>query len=404
MGSPATPLPLAGKRLLDISQGVAGPYCAMLLADLGAEVIKVEPLDGDWLRSVGSLVQPNESTAHLSLNRGKRSIRLDLKTAAGRQVAAELAARSDIVVQNFRRGVLDKFGLGYEHLKVANPKLVYASILGFGKAGPLADAPATDSVMQAFGGLMSINGDNGPPLRMGNMVSDMLAGSYLSQGVLAALLTLASSGQGQEVSVSLLDALVAFQAPPLMEYMVTGQVPSRSGRNHPLMAPSGTYQVRDGFVALVATQQLWPRFCDGIGLPDLKHDPRFMSNDARVANRQALQSILEPLFRDMTLNQVLELSQRHDLVCAPINDYAMLVGHPQLAANAVLQTWAHPALGSFDGVRNPIRYGAFDPGYGVPPLLGEHTREILAEELGYSNSEIDALDASGAAAGLGVRA
>jgi crotonobetainyl-CoA:carnitine CoA-transferase CaiB-like acyl-CoA transferase len=398
MHSTQTGLPLAGKRVLDLSQGVAGPYCAMLLGELGADVVKVEPLGGDWLRSVGSLVQPHESTAHLSLNRNKRSIRLDLKDANGRRIAGELAARSDIVVQNFRRGVLDRFGLGYEQLKTDNPRLVYASILGFGEFGPLADAPATDSVMQAFAGLMSINGDNGPPLRVGNMVSDMLAGSYLSQGVLAALLMLCTSGRGQAVSVSLLDALIAFQAPPLMEYMVTGVVPARSGREHPLMAPSGTYQVQDGFVTLVATQQLWPRFCSAIGLEQLQDDPRFISNEMRVANRAALQAVLVPFFKRMTLEEVLDLSRQHDLVCAPINDYEALVAHPQLEANAVLRTWQHPVLGSFTGVRNPIRYGETDPSWGAPPLLGEHTREILADVLGYSSSQIDALEASGAAA------
>lgn len=389
-------LPLAGRRLLDFSQGVAGPYCAMLLAELGAEVIKVEPPEGDWARTVGSQLQPGESTAHLALNRNKRSIRLDLKHDAGRRVAAQLAVRSDIVVQNFRRGVMARFGLDYPALAEANPRLVYATICGFGADGPLADAPATDSVMQAFGGLMSINGDDGPPLRMGNMVSDMLAGSYLSQGVLAALLMLAGSGRGQEVSVSLLDALLAFQAPPVSEYLGTGQVPPRSGRNHPLLAPSGTYQVTDGFVTLVATQPLWPKFCSAIGMPQLADDPRFATNTDRLAHRQELQALVTPFFEARSKAEIALLAAEYDLVCAPINDYESLLAHEQVAANGVVRSWSHPVLGSFAGVRNPVRYGDAQPCWGAPPLLGEHTGEILSADLGYSQSQIAELVSSAA--------
>ncbi len=393
--APAPALPLSGKRLLDFSQGVAGPYCAMLLAELGAEVIKVEPPEGDWIRAVGTLVQPNESSAHLCLNRNKRSISLDLKHPEGRAIAARLAARSDIIVQNFRLGVMDKFGLGYDTLAANNPRLIYATIFGFGEDGPLAHAPATDSVMQAFGGLMSINGDDGPPLRVGNMVSDMLAGSYLSQGVLAALLTMANTGRGQQVSVSLLDALVAFQAPPVMEYLVTGKVPARSGRNHPLMAPSGTYKVRDGFVTLVATQRLWPKFCTAVGMPELIDDPRFATNEVRVQHRDALQQLIVPFFEGKTKAELLEISSRHDLVCAPINDYRELLEHEQVKASGLMRDWSHPALGSFSGSRNPIRYAEMAPVWGVSPLLGEHTRDILSGDIGMPAEQIARLEADG---------
>jgi crotonobetainyl-CoA:carnitine CoA-transferase CaiB-like acyl-CoA transferase len=390
-------MPLAGKRLLDFSQGVAGPYCAMLLGDLGAEVIKVEPLEGDWSRAVGSLVRPHESSAHLSLNRNKRSICLNLKHERGREIALKLAHRSDIVVQNFRRGVMEKFGLGYDDLSTHNPRLVYASIFGFGEEGPLADSPASDSVMQAFGGLMSINGDRGgPPLRVGNMVSDMLAGMYLSQGVLAALLTLGASGRGQRVSVSLLDALVAFQGPPVMEYCVTGKVPPRNGRSHPLIAPAGTYQVADGFVTLAATQPRWEKFCKAIGMPELAHDPRFAGNDARLNNREALQEILVPFFARRTKAQVLQLAQENDLLCAPINDYESLLQHPQVEASRLVHEWTHPQLGHFQGIRSPIRSSEGEARYSPPPLLGEHGAEILSEELGFDAREIERLKADGA--------
>jgi crotonobetainyl-CoA:carnitine CoA-transferase CaiB-like acyl-CoA transferase len=320
-----------------------------------------------------------------------------LKHPAGRAVAARLAARSDIVVQNFRPGVMEKFGLGYDALAAANPRLVYASIHGFGEDGPLAGAPATDSTMQAFGGLMSINGDgDGPPLRMGNMVSDMLAGSYLCQGVLAALLALAGTGRGQRVNVSLLDALVAFQAPPVTEYALTGIVPPRSGRQHPMIVPSGTYEVQDGYVTLVATQPLWRRFCAAIGQEALADDPRFATAQARLEHRAQLQDILIPFFAQRTQAEVLALSRQYDLVCAPINDYAALLAHGQVAANALVGRWEHAVLGTVPGIRNPVRYGGIEAPWRPPPMRGEHTRQILSAELGMAGPEIDALAACAA--------
>ena len=391
-----TGLPLEGMRLVDFSQGVAGPYCAMQLAELGAQVIKIEPDEGDWLRSVGHQVRPLESSAHLSLNRNKRSICLNLRHPDGARIAQALVAKSQIVVQNYRVGVLEKFGLGYDQIRQVNPRLVYATILGYGAQGPLASAPATDSVMQAFGGLMSINGDGEVPLRMGNMVSDMVAGTYLSQGVLAALLTLARSGKGQEVTVSLLDALLAFQSAPVAEFLDSGVLPKRSGSRHPMISPSGTYKVRDGFVTLVATQQLWKKFCLAIGMPELTDDRRFADNDARLTNRDSLQALITPFFAQRTREEILGLARDHDLVCAPINDYQALTEHEQVQANHLLQSWTHPVLGQARGVRNPVRYGEFDPAWGPPPMLGEHTHEVLRDDLGFADDEIARVRASGA--------
>ena len=405
MNSPArkTRRPLEGLKVLDLTHGVAGPYCTMVLGDLGCDIVKIEkPGRGDATRYMNVSERFHTDIPRvggdyfLAINRNKRAITLELKSPEGRKICEELAQWADIVVQNFRRGVLEKFGLGYEQLAADNPGLIYATIYGYGADGPLADAPATDSVMQAFGGLMSINGDDGPPLRVGNMVSDMLAGSYLSQGVLAALLMLAESGRGQRVSVSLLDALVAFQTPPVTEYMMTGNLPARSGRNHPLIAPSGTYQVKDGFVTLVATQPLWSKFCQAIDMPELSHDARFATNDDRLANRGELQALIIPFFAGKTQADLLELTSLHDLICAPINDYDALFSHDQIVANDLVRTWSHPDLGSFKGVRNPVRYAEAEPRWGSSPILGEHTSEILAVDLGYSAAQISELQASGA--------
>lgn len=373
-------LPLAGMRLLDFSQGVAGPYGAMLLTDLGADTIKVEPPDGDWSRTVGTVLQPHESSAHLSLNRGKRSVCLDLKSDQGRAEAHCLSARADIVVHNFRPGVMERFGLDYATLAATNPRLVYGTIIGFGEEGPLAGAAATDSIMQAFGGLMSITGDEeGPPLRVGNMVSDMLAGVYLCQGVLAAVLVVLRGGSGQHLRVSLLDALVAFQAAPVTEYLQTGRVPERRGRNHPLIAPSGTYAAMDGAITLVATQRLWPRFCAAIGAPELAFEPRFATNEARLANRDSLDGAISRFVATRTRTQLLETFRAHDVACAPIHNYRELVENEQVQANSLIRAWEHPVLGAQLGIRNPVRYSSMELAWRAPPMFGEHTDKVLVE-------------------------
>lgn len=394
------PLPLAGLRLLDFSQGVAGPYCAMLLADLGANVIKIEPPEGDWSRTVGSQLQPHESSAHLCLNRGKCSVCLNLKNSHGRTAAIRLATRADILVHNFRPGVMENFGLGYATLAATNHRIVYGTITGFGEEGPRARAPATDSIMQAFGGLMSINGDrDGLPLRMGNMVSDMLAGMYLSQGILAALMGRGDGGSGQHVRVSLLDALVAFQSAPLMEYLQTGRLPGRNGQSHPLIAPSGTYAARDGLITLVATQRIWPRLCEAMGLPDLASEARFATNEARLANREALEGIVAKFVAGRTRAEMQALADAHDFAYAPIHDYGELVQDAQVKTNELIRPWTHPVLGERLGIRSPVRYSSMELAWRAPPMLGEHTESVLADDLGYSIQETKAASA----ANLGAR-
>ncbi len=389
------PRPLEGLRVADFSQGVAGPYCAMLLGDLGADVVKIEPLRGDWARTMGSRVR-GESTTFLSVNRNKRSLCLDLKAPEGRRIAERLAARSDVLVESFRPGVMDRLGLGHERLAEANARLVYCSVSGFGQEGPYVDLPAGDSTMQAFGGLMSIIGERGgTPLRVGNVVSDMLAGMNAFEGVLAALLTRTRTERGQRVCVSLLDALVAFQAPTLTEYLATGQVPVRTGNEHPLLAPSGAVRTADSYIVFSVLQHQWAGFCRGLGLAALADDPRFATNQDRVANRAALNAVLEPIFRERTTATWLEVLRQRDVLCAPINDYEALAKDEQVRGNGLFEQVPHPTLGMAPVVRNPIRLGETTLAYTAPPLLGGHSRSVLIDELGHTAAEVEALVAAG---------
>lgn len=388
--------PLDGALVLDFGQGVAGPYCAMLLADLGADVVKIEPPRGDWARNMGSTVAPGMGTTYLAVNRGKRSLCLDLARPNGRAVARRLAETADIVVESFRPGVMGRLGLGYDGLAEARPALVYCSITGYGPDGPSAHLPAGDSVMQAYGGLMSINGDaGGPPLRVDNVVSDMLAGLFGLNGIMAALLTRERSGRGDRVEVSLLDALVAFQAPPLAEYLATGTMPARAGGAHPLLAPSGTYATRDGAIVFSVLNHQWEAFCRNIGAEQLLRDARFADNAARLAHREALTALLAPAFSARTTAEGLKSLRRCDVLCAPINDYATLVGDPQVAWNGLVETLTHPEAGVLPAIGNPVRGGGHAAAMRPPPLLGEDGEAVLSARLGLSPGDISALAQDG---------
>jgi crotonobetainyl-CoA:carnitine CoA-transferase CaiB-like acyl-CoA transferase len=387
-----TSVPLQGKIIADFSQGAAGPYCAMLLGDLGGDVIKIEPPAGDWGRTLGSSHIAKESSSHFALNRNKRSVSVDMKTEEGLQIAKSIAESADIVIQNFRRGVMDDFGLGYEQLAKKNPSLIYATIYGFGPDGPCADLPAGDSIMQAFGGLMSINGDRDtPPLRMGNVVSDMLAGMFLTQAIFTSLYMLEKTGRGQLVSVSLLDALVAFQAAPISEFFMTGKLPERRGREHPLMSPSGIYEVKDGYVSISVLQHHWIEFCRRMDIEEIALDPRFKDNDQRRKNRAELMEILQPMFKNKTAAEVAQLAEDNDLQCAIVNDYKTLSAHPQVINNDLFVDVEHETVGHTTVIRHPVRYESIPIAYRPPPMLGEHSAEVLEQMLGVPQATIKGL-------------
>lgn len=388
-------LPLQGTRVADFSQGVAGPIAAMLLADLGATVIKVEPKRGDWVRSVGRKVENGMSPTYVSMNRNKKGICVDMKDAEGLQAVTRLARKSDIVVESFRPGVMERFGLAYEQLRGEQPGLVYASVTGYGRSGPYVDLPGADSVIQAMGGIMSINGvAGGEPLRFGMFMVDMIAGMTAYQGILAALLGKAQSGEGQNVNVSLLDAILAFQAPLLTEYLMHGLLPERNGNVNSFVAPSGVFKTKDSYMMFTVLDHLWANCCQALGMEELRHDARFADNAGRLAHREALLPRVRDKLAEKTTAEWLALLREHDILCAPINDYEKLVNDPQVLANGVLGTLRHPALGTLPNVRNPVQFGALELTYTPPPVLGEHSRAVLQDELGYSTAEVDALVAA----------
>lgn len=372
-------LPLEGIRVVDFGQGVAGPYGAMLLGDFGADVIKVEPPRGDWARTLGTRIGANESATFIAVNRNKRSIALDLTKPEGLSIARELISGADILVQSFRPSVMGRYGLDYKTLAPAHPRLIYCSVSGFGATGPAADLPAGDSTMQAWGGLMSIvGGADDDPTRVGNVVSDMLAGMNLFQGALLALLNRDRIGRGSEVHVALLDSLVAFQAPAFAEFLATGRPPPRTGNNHPLMAPSGLFKTSDSAVVFSVLEHQWVNFCKFFGVASLAEDAAFARNADRIANRNALMAILRPLFASEATAEVLRRLRACDVPCAPVNDYAAVAADPQVQLNKLLDRVAHPSLGPVPFIRNPLRVSGMEPCTGDVPLLGEHTEAILA--------------------------
>ncbi|HKI97659.1 MAG TPA: CoA transferase [bacterium] len=390
-------LPLQGMRVVDFTQGVAGPIAAMQLADLGADVIKIEPRRGDWIRVVGRRVEREMSPTYVSCNRNKRGICLELKDPHGLEIAQALAREAEIVLESFRPGVMERFGLGYEQLREHRPGLIYASVTGYGREGPYVELPGSDSVIQAMGGIMSMNGENGgDPLRFGMFLVDVITGMTAYQGLLAALLAKGRTGKGQRVDVSLLDAILAFQAAPLSEYLMYGLLPERNGNVNSFVAPSGVFRTQDSFLMFTILGHQWSKGCEALELGPLEHDPRFATNAGRLQHRDELLAVVRERMQRHTTETWLRIMRGHDILCAPIHDYTQIVEDPQVLTNRMLDTLQHPVFGSLPLVRNPVRYSGMEPAYTPSPMLGEHTRQVLTDELGYSAAQVDALVAGGA--------
>ena len=390
---------LTGITVLDLTRVLSGPYCTMVLADMGARVIKVEhPGKGDDTRHWGPPFVGTESAYFLSINRNKESVTLDFKHPQGREVLDRLLARADVLVENFKPGTMDRAGFGWETLHARHPRLVYTSISGYGQTGPRRDEPGYDAVIQAEGGLMSITGDgDGPAYRLGVAISDIAAGMFASQGVMAALFARERTGQGQRVDIGMLDATAALLTYQAGNYFATGQIPARLGNRHPTIAPYETLPTSDGEIVIaVGNDGIWKRFCPAIDRPELADDPRFRTNRDRLASYTALKAELERTLITRTRAEWTERFRAASVPCGAVRDVAEVLADPQIAARDMVATLAHPTAGATRVVGTPIKLSE-TPGSirTPPPTLGQHTDAVLGE-LGYDHDMIASLKTSGA--------
>ena len=395
--------PLSGVTVLDASRVLVGPFCTMQLGDLGADVIKVErPDGGDQTRGwhPPRYGDADESAYYMSVNRNKRSVTLDLSTESGQTVFRDLAREADVVVENFRVGTMEEWGLGFETLREENPGLVYCSLSGYGEWGPERDSPAYDLMMQAEGGLMSITGEaGGPPVRVGVAVADIGAGMYATQAILAALLAreLGDDGVGQKVDVSLLDGQVAWTSYMASNYFATGESPGRMGSRHPTIAPYQAFETRDGHVVVAcASEHIWPRLCAALGREELADDERFAANADRVENRERLESILGEEFAALTTEEALALLDDRDVPASDVKDMEAVFDHPQVRARGMRTSVSHPTAGEVEMPASPMFLSETPTDVRRhPPLLGEHTEDVL-REYGYREADVERLRDDGA--------
>lgn len=382
-------------RILDLSRVLAGPYCTMVLADYGADVIKVEePEAGDGTRAWGPPWVGDQSAYFLAANRNKRSITINLKTLEGQQIAHELAAHADVVIENFKVGGAAKLGLDYATLAARNPRLVYCSITGYGQTGPYKDRPGYDFIIQAQGGVMSITGpEQGEPYKVGVAIADITTGLFAATAILAALHERQRSGKGQAIDVALLDAQIAWLANVAQNYLATGEPPARYGNAHPSIVPYESFPTADGYIAIgIGTDAQYRKFCAAVGRLDLAEDVRFATNAARVTHRTALIPHLQAILRTQTTAMWLELFNTLGIPAGPINDVATALEDPQVQARGMVQEIEHPTIGPIKVLGPVAKFGRTPATVRLaPPPLGYHTEEILRDWLGYDAARIAAL-------------
>jgi crotonobetainyl-CoA:carnitine CoA-transferase CaiB-like acyl-CoA transferase len=392
--------PLEGLKVIDLSHIMAGPACSMLLADMGADVIKVEKIPGgDDARRMLPPTVGDESAAFLIMNRNKRGIALNLKTEAGRGVLSRLLKDADVLIENYRRGTMEKMGFGYDVLHAMNPKLVYCSISGFGRTGPYADRGGFDLVAQGMTGLMSVTGEGPgrPPMKAGAPVTDITAGILACVGVLAALHARASSGQGQMVDTSLFEAGITHTYWHSAICFATGQAPGPMGSAHPLNAPYQAFPASDGWINIgAANQENWLRLLEALEAPELGDDPRFVNNAQRMRNLPALTAALTPLFQRRSVAEWLERLEESGVPAGPVLDIAQMHADPQAIAREMIVETTHPTAGKVKAIGLPIKFSDTPGGVRrAAPEFGQHTQEVLREH-GFSDAEIDQMGAQSA--------
>ena len=392
-------LPLAGLRVVDLTQNVAGPFCTQILADLGGEVVKVErPGRGDEARAWSPPAWGPHGAAFLSLNRNKRSLALDVKAPGAGPVLERLVDRADVLVQSFRPGAAEALGFGAEAARARNPRLIYCAVTAYGTKGPLADLPGYDPLMQAYAGLMSLTGNPGEaPVRVGTSLVDMGTGMWAALAILAALRERDRTGQGAEITTALFDTALAWIPYQLMGYLATGEVPGPMGSGSPVIAPYNVLPTADGALMIAApTDAIFGRLCRALGEPGLAADPRFLHNPDRVRNKPVLLAALERLTRQHATGALLDLLRAADVTCARLQSLDQVAADPQTEASEMLAPTPHPDIPGLRTVALPFRWaGGERPGpRRPPPRIGEHTAEILAE-LGFDAAARAALERDG---------
>lgn len=404
------PGPLSHIRVLDLSRVLAGPWASQNLGDLGAEVIKIErPGSGDdtrgwgppWLKDAAGN-DTRESAYYLSVNRNKKSVTVDISKPEGQALVRELAARCEVLIENYKVGALKKYGLDYESLRAVNPSLVYCSVTGFGQDGPYAPRPGYDFIFQGMGGLMSITGerDGQPgagPQKVGIAITDVLTGMYATVAILAALMHRERTGEGQYIDAALLDTIVAFCANQAVSYFVSGRIPVRWGNAHPQVVPYEVFPTADGHLILaVGNDSQFERFCQAAGCPELAAEPRFRTMSQRIIHRAELIPIIREIMRTRTKREWIELLEAANVPCGPINDMKEVFEDPQVRHRGLRVDMPHPAGSAAPVVASPLRLSKTPVEYRLaPPLLGQHTAEVLKGLLGKSDAEIARLRSAG---------
>lgn len=383
--------PLEGIRVIDISRVVSGPYCTMMLGDLGAEVIKIEhPELKDETRFWGPPFHETreDSAYYLAMNRNKKSITLDFKTQKGKEILIQLIEQSDVLVENFRTGVMDKLGFSYEEVKKINPQLVYCSISGFGSSGPSSKKGGYDVLIQAMGGMMNINGDSEEPMKVGIPVIDITTALFATQSIIAALFARSRTGNGQYIEASLLESQIALLSNVGSNYLMSGKIPKKYGNQHPNIVPYQPYNAKNGkFIVTVTNEKLWKNFCKAIQREDLVENEKFITNEMRVKNRNELNNILDEIFISKNIEELLETFEKYQIPAGPINNLEQVFSDPQVIHREMIVEKENE-YGKVKMTGIPVKFSDTKPSIRLlPPVFGEHTEDILKNMLKYNEKE-----------------